>query len=118
MANISSGESSKPQSPQKAFLMGELAPTKRSLTQKDGKMIQMEERLQRLESAYDRPQRGRRWNPRRESRSYQHYDSQEEEDEWRVHHFDDRRQHVAKPSLPFVKIPSFSGEDDSNIYLG
>jgi len=29
MANLSSGESSKPQSPQKAFLMGELANQKR-----------------------------------------------------------------------------------------
>jgi len=35
MAHLSSGESSKPQSPQKAFLMGELATTKRSLTQKE-----------------------------------------------------------------------------------
>jgi len=118
MAHISSGESSKPQSPQKAFLMGELAAAKRSLAQKDEKMRQMEERLQRLEATYDRPQRGRRYNPRRESRSYQNYGRHEEEDEWRMHHFDDRRQHVAKPSLPFVKIPSFSGESDPNIYLG
>ena len=98
--------------------MGELAAAKRSLTQKEEEMRQMEERLQRLESTYDRPQRGRRWNPRHESRSYQNYGSQEEEDEWRMHHFDDRCQHVAKPSLPFVKIPSFSGEGDPNIYLG
>jgi len=34
MANLSSGESSKPQSPQKPFLMGELATTKRALAQK------------------------------------------------------------------------------------
>jgi len=118
MAYISSGESSKPQSPQKAFLMGELAATKRSITQKDKEMRLMEERLQRLEAVYDRPQRGRRYNPRRKSRSYQNYGSQEEEDEWRMHHFNDRRQHVAKLSLPFVKIPSFSGEGDPNIYLG
>jgi len=31
MAHISSGKSSKPQSPQKAFLMGELATAKRSI---------------------------------------------------------------------------------------
>jgi len=36
-------------------------------------MRQMEERLQRLESAHDRPSRGRRWNQRRESRSYHQY---------------------------------------------
>jgi len=118
MTHISSGESSKPQSPQKAFLMGELATTKRSITQKDEEMRQMEERLQRLEAVYDRPQRGQRYNPRRESRSSQNYGSHEKEDEWRMHLIDDRRQYVAKPSLPFVKIPSFSGEGDLNIYLG
>jgi len=35
-----------------------------------------------------------------------------------MHHVDDRRQNVAKLSLPLVKIPSFSGEGDPNIYLG
>ena len=60
MTHLSSGESSKPQSPQKAFLMGELATSKRFLAQKDEEMRQMEERLQRLESAHDRPPRGRR----------------------------------------------------------
>jgi len=48
MAHISSGESSKPQSPQKAFLMGELAVARRSLDQKEEEMRQMEERLQSL----------------------------------------------------------------------
>jgi len=35
-----------------------------------------------------------------------------------MHNFEDRRQHVAKPYLPFVKLPSFSGEGDPNVYLG
>jgi len=48
MANLSSGESSKPQSPQKAFLMGGLAATKRALAQKEEDMRQLEKRLQRL----------------------------------------------------------------------
>jgi len=117
MAHISSGEYSKPQSPQKVFLMGELAVAKRSITQKDEEMRKMEERLQRLEATYDRPQRERRYNPRRESRSYQDYGSHEDEVEWRMHHFYDRRQNVVKPSLPCVKIHSFSGEGDPNIYL-
>jgi len=55
MAHISSGESYKPQSPQKAFLMGELPATKRSIAQKDEEMRKMKERHQRLEVAYDRP---------------------------------------------------------------
>jgi len=109
MAHISSGESSKPQSPQRAFLMGELVTAKRSLDQKDEEMRQMEERLQRLESVHDRPSRGRRWNQRRELRSYHQYGSQEEEEEWRLNNVEERRQHVAKISLPYVKIPSFSG---------
>jgi len=96
MAHILNGESSKPQSPQRTFPVGELVATKRCITQKDEEMRQMEEKLQRLESTYDRPQRGRRHNPRRKSRSYQNYGSHEEEDEWRMHHFDDRRQNVAK----------------------
>jgi len=79
--------------------MGELAATKRSLAQKEEEMRQMEERLQRLKSAYDRPQKGRRYHQRHESRSYLYYGSQEEEDERRMHHFDDRHQHVAKPCI-------------------
>jgi len=86
MAHLSLGESSKPQSPQKAFLMGELAATKRSLAQKDEEMRQLKERLQRLESAHERQPRGRRWEQKRASRSYHHYDSQEEEEEeWIMH---------------------------------
>ena len=35
-----------------------------------------------------------------------------------MNNFEERRQHVSKVSLPYVKIPSFSGEGDPNIYLG
>ena len=44
-------------------------------------MRQMEERLQRLELAYERPQRGRRHHQRHDSRSYQNYGGHEEQDE-------------------------------------
>lgn len=118
MAHISIGESSKPQSPQKAFLMGELAAGKRTITQKYEEMRQMEERLQRLELTYAKPQRGRRHHQRHDSRSYQNYGGHEEEDEWRRHYFEDRSQNVAKPFLTFVKLPSFSREGDLNVYLG
>jgi len=53
MAHLSSRESSKPQSPQKAYLLGELADTK-SLAQKEEEMSQLVERLQRLEEAQER----------------------------------------------------------------
>jgi len=101
MAHLSSGESSKPQSPQKAFLMGELAAARRPFTQKDEEMRQMEERLQRLESAH--------------VRSFTQYGSHEEEEDWRLNQFEERHQHphhAPKLSLPYVKIPSFSGEVD------
>ncbi len=77
MALLSSGQSAEPQSPQKAFLMGELAATKRSLAQQEKEMQQLEERLQRLETAHERQPRGRRWEQRRASRSYNHYGTQE-----------------------------------------
>jgi len=77
----------------------------------------MEERLQRLEMLNERPQRQRRHHHRYESRNFQNYHGHEEEVEWRMHNFEDRRQHVAKPYLPFVKLPSFSGEGDPNVYL-
>jgi len=79
MAHLSSGESSKPQSPQKAFLMGELAAAKRFLAQKYEEMRQMEDRLQRLESAQGR--QPRRWEHRRATRSFTQYGSHEEEED-------------------------------------
>jgi len=66
----------------------------------------------------ERPQRQRRYHHRYESRSSQNYHGHKEEAEWRMHNYDDRRQNVAKPYLPFVKLPSFSGECDLNVYLG
>jgi len=49
-----------------------------------------------------------------------HYGSQEEEQDWRVHNFEERchqHQHQPKNSFPFVKLPSFSGKSDPNVYL-
>jgi len=48
-----------------------------------------------------------------------HYGSQEED--WRVQNFEERRyqyQHQQKNFIPFVKLPSFNGDNDLNIYLG
>jgi len=79
MTHLSSGESSKPQSLQKDFLLGELAETRRTLAQKEEEIRQLVERLQRLEVAQERQHRGRRWEQRRSFRSYTHYGSQEED---------------------------------------
>jgi len=120
MAHLSSRESSKPQSPQKAYLLGELADTKRTLAQKEEEMKQLVERLEILEVTQERETRERRWEPRKISRSYTHYGSQEEDQDWRVHNFEERhhQQPLPKPSFPFVKLPSFSGDSDPNVYLG
>jgi len=50
-----------------------------------------------------------------------HYGSQEEEDEeWRVQNYQDRchHHHQPKKSIPFVKLPSFNGDSDPDVYLG
>ena len=54
MAAYSSGDSSKPHSPHRAFILGELKEEKRSLAQKDEAIKKLEERLQRLEMNHDR----------------------------------------------------------------
>jgi len=101
--------------------MGELVATKRSLAQKEEDMRQLEERLQRLETAQVR--QPRRWEHRRATRSFTQYGSHEEDkdEDWRMNQFDERCQHQHRPSkisFPYVKLPSFSGESDPNIYLG
>ena len=60
MDHLSSGESSKQHSPKKGFLIRELKEAKRTITQKEEEMRQLEVRLQILESAHDRQPRGRR----------------------------------------------------------
>ena len=72
MAHLSLGEFSKPQSPQRAFLLGELTKTKRTLAQKEEGTRQLVERLQTLEATQEKQHRGRRWEQRRASRSYTH----------------------------------------------
>jgi len=59
MHNLSSGESSKQQSPQKARLLGELEDTKRSLVHKEEEMWQLMKRMQRLEDTQVRQNRER-----------------------------------------------------------
>jgi len=58
--NLSSGESSKPQSLQKERLLGELEDTNRSLTHKEEEMRQLMEMMQRLDDTQARQNRERR----------------------------------------------------------
>jgi len=120
MANLSSGESSKLQSPQKAHLLGELADGRRRMTHKDEEIRQLVEMLQRLEEAQVRQTQERKWELCKATRNYMHYGSQEDDQDWRVNHFEERRhQHQSpQPYFLFVKLPSFIGESDPNFYLG
>jgi len=49
-----------------------------------------------------------------------HYGSQDEEEEdWWMQNFEAWRHHQQpKKTLPFVKLPSFNGDSDPNVYLG
>ena len=57
IAHLTLGESSKPQSPQKAHLLGKLGDAKRRLTHKDEEMRQLVERMKRLEETRERQAR-------------------------------------------------------------
>ena len=91
-----------------------------NFSEKEEEMRQLLERLQILEEAQGRPTRKRRCEQRKSSRSYTHYGSQEEDQDWRVHNFEDWRHQnpPSKHSFPFIKFPSFSGESDPNVFLG
>jgi len=120
MTHLSSGESSKPQSSQKAHILGELADAKRSLAHKEEELRQLGERMQMLEDTQERLVRERRREPIRTTRYHMHYGSEEEEEKWKVQNVKTRHHQHQPPKtyFPFVKLPSFSGESDPNLYLG
>ena len=82
--------------------------------------------MHRLEDTQERLARERRQQPRCTTRYHMHYGTKEEEEEeeeaeeWRMQNVETRRhQHQPrKNSFTFVKLPSFSGECDPNLYLG
>ena len=78
--------------------------------------------MQRLEDTQKRLARERRQETRCTTRYHMHYGSkeEEEEEEWRMQNVETRRHQHQPPKnyFPCVKLPSFSGECDSNLYLG
>ncbi|XP_068489409.1 uncharacterized protein [Phaseolus vulgaris] len=120
MAHFSSGESSKPCSPQKAALYEDLKNAKQSNAHYLEVIRKMEARLQSLELNREEMHhnRERRTPPPSRHSSRHSHGYYEDNPRPRHHHHEERRQHVAGPCSPNVKLPSFSGESDPNVYLG
>jgi len=123
MAHFSNGESSKPCSPQKAAFFYDLKNAKQSNAHYLDVIRQMEARLQSLELSREEvhQNRERRHHPplRHSSRhSHSSHGYYEDNARPRHHHHEEGRQYVAGPYSPNVKLPSFSGESDPNVYLG
>jgi len=112
---------SKPYSPQKATLIEDLKHARQSNAHYLEMIRQMKARLQSLELAREEnhQNRGRRHHHRNCSRTSHNSHGYHEGTEQRRHHtHEERPQHVATPYLPCVKLPSFSGEGDPNVYFG
>ncbi|XP_068503607.1 uncharacterized protein [Phaseolus vulgaris] len=108
----------------------------RTINLKDEAIRKLEERLQRLEMKKPRSSNSineKRHSPRLSSRGSSNDHGREEEHRRRRHHhhFHGYRPHAhgerhnredayhqeAKPKISFIKVPSFSGDSDRNVYL-
>jgi len=129
MDTYSSAESSKPRSNHRAYGLNELKEARKALAQKDEELQRLEARLAKIElqqegvfhSLHERQlsprhsskgsasAHGYRDDPRR--RRHHHHSNE------RNHHRDQRPHKESKPQVPFVKVPSFNGDSDPNVYL-
>ena len=143
MDTYSSAESSKSHSTHKAYVLNELKEAKRALALKDEAMqkledrlaikddvmLKLEERLAKLELKHERSSHsihGRHHSPRHSSNDSSNAHDHGEDYRRRRHHHhshgerhhrEQRHHQEVKPQLPFVKVPSFSGDSDPNMYL-
>jgi len=129
MATYSSGDSSKPHSPHRAYVLNELNEAKCALALKDEAMKKLEERLQKVELKQDRSSHsihGSHHSHRHSSKDSSNAHGHEEEHRRRRHHHhshgdrhypEDRYHQEARSQFSFVKVPSFSGDSDPHVYL-
>ena len=135
MTSYSSSGSSKQHSYSKVSAIGELKEAKRALTQNDEAIRRLEERLESLEMKQARSSHsihGEHHHHRPSSRGSSNDHGREEEHRRRrpqpnFHGYrppyahEDKREdgyyRDAKAKLPSVKIPSFNGDSDPNVYL-
>jgi len=118
MATYSSGDSSKPKSPHRTYILNELKEAKRALALKDEAMKKLEERLQKVELKQDRSSHsihGSHHSRRHSSRGSSNAHGHEEEHRRRrhhhhshgdIHHREEGHHQEAKSHLSFVKVPT------------
>ncbi|XP_068476952.1 uncharacterized protein [Phaseolus vulgaris] len=129
MDTYSSEESSKPRSTHRAYVLSELKEARKALAQKDEELHKLEARLAMIElqqegvvhSLHERqpsPKHSSKGSAsahgcRADHRRRRHHPHSNE----RNHHRDQRPHQESKLQVPFVKVPSFNGDSDPNVYL-
>ena len=128
MATLSSATPFKRHSHSTAYFITELQEIKTRLAQRDEELRQMETKLQILDVKHMEKRLSKLAMKHERSiphvqhhhghvlRSSNTYGSFEKKEEWKIHKLEDRCQHVALP-YQSVKVPSFSGDSDPNVYL-
>ncbi|XP_068498434.1 uncharacterized protein [Phaseolus vulgaris] len=127
MDTYSSAESSKPRSTHKAYVLNELKEARKALAEKDHALQRLEERLAKVELKQERvsPRHDRHPSPRHSYKGSSSHGHVEESRRRRhrphsnggSHHRDQRHHQEPKPQVPFVKVPSFSGDSNPTLYL-
>jgi len=129
MDTYSSDESSKSRFTHRAYVLNELKEARKALAQKDEELQRLEARLAKIELQQEgvfHSLHERQPSPRHSSKgSASAHGSRDDHRRRRHHpHSNERNNHrdqkphqESKPQVPFVKIPSFSGNSDPILYL-
>jgi len=129
MDTYSSAESSKPRSTHGDYVLNELKEARKALAQKDEELQRLEARLAKIELQQEgvvHSLHERQPSPRHSSKGYASAHGNGEDTRRRRHrhpsnggghHREQRHQQETKPQVPFMKIPSFNGDSDPNVYL-
>ena len=129
MDTYSSAESSKPRSTHRAYVLNELKEARKALAQKDEELQRLEARLAKIELQQEgvvHSLHEKQPSPRHSSKGSASAHGHRDEPRRRRHHphsnggshYRDQRPHQeSKSQVPFVKVPSFNGDSDPNVYL-
>jgi len=129
MATYSSGESSKPHSTHQAYVLNKLKEEKRALALQDEVIRELKDQLKQVNLKKEKSSpsiHGSHHSHRHSSKgSSNAHGHGEEHRRMRHHHHshgdshhrEQRHHQEAKSQFPFVKVPSFNGDSDPNVYL-